>query len=152
MVEQFIIDFLSCPVERKFPGILTRYPSTLQLQHVYSMSSILFSLSDREHLQLRYLPSLSNLTHGWGAFLVRSCPSNMFNGNINKQVPFNNHSSSQDDSKTYRNAKNVWMGGSYFSKALCAIHIMDYACWTDLPDRSRCSFPACCSRLGWTWC
>ena len=58
------------------------------------------------------------------------------------------HVSSQDEFGLYKAAKNVWKFGGKESKALCALHAFDYACFDDiLPD----GIPQLCSEVYSTW-
>jgi len=150
--EQFVTDFLSCPFQhsRKYMGIhdpYEQYPETLEMSHVYSMSSAL-SLISKRTLQPQYLPSLKNLTYQWAPFITASCPSYMFSSTfksviLKSLVPPNLHESGVDKLGAYKIAKTVWTEGSRVSKSLCAMHIMDYACWTNLPD----GIPSVCLEL-----
>eukprot|EP00934_Nitzschia_sp_Nitz4_P005672 Nitzschia sp. Nitz4//scaffold22_size323478//252460//253505//NITZ4_000573-RA/size323478-snap-gene-0.566-mRNA-1//-1//CDS//3329543133//5662//frame0 len=143
--QQFIIDLLSCPIENNLPGILDMYPQQLEIQHVFSMSSVLHLLAKEQAStnvtrQFFYLPSLHNLTNNLGPFLVQSCPDS-FSGETKQKLLSTKvnthdgeHESSKDPTGSYTASKQVWKEGGSFSRALCALHVMDYACWRDLPE------------------
>ena len=44
------------------------------------------------------------------------------------------HNSSSDPLGTYKASRDVWLDQGPVARALCVLHVMDYACWTDLPD------------------
>lgn len=152
---QFLTDFLSCPFERKKIGIYhdlkEHYAETLELSHVYSMTGVLhylhneISVKDLQHT-FHDFPGLANLSTGWGPFVAQSCPSGTFSEEQMTQlntvrVHPNEHPSSQQP--FYKIIKKVWQNDVQIAKALCAIHLLDYACWRDLPD----GVPAVCQEL-----
>jgi len=153
--EQFLTDVLSCPFERGWKGIYKtwdQYPSTLELPHVYSMTNTLHHLATSTNVipseDFHYLPTLTNLSYTFGPFVVDQCPPGTFSDSMEKQlregrVGINHHESSADPTGSHKAAKRVWTQGSSFSRALCALHIMDYACWKNLPD----GVPTVCMEL-----
>ena len=144
--EQFVVDLVSCPFEQNFRGIFhgwDKYPSALEFPHLYSMVGVLQMLSRGSGLNLtsdlHYLPTLTNLSSTWGTFVAESCPTGTFPPQVEtdlllKSVGSNHHKSSLDKIGCYKAATEVWNSRSRFSNALCAISMMDYACWRDLPD------------------
>jgi len=106
------------------------------IHHVFSMSNVL----QGNVKNVKYLPSLHNLTEDLGPFIVRSCPRSFSSETkarlLNTKVNVNKgkHDSSKDPLGAYKAAKRVWRAGGAYTRALCALHIMDYACWRDLPD------------------
>ncbi|CAJ1962899.1 unnamed protein product [Cylindrotheca closterium] len=144
--EQFVADLLTCPIGKKLPGIINAGAiRKLELEHLYSMTGVLRLLDKddsvtRSNRNFHYLPSLKNLNETWGPFVVSSCPRSFSNTTKTKLLTTpmitesGKHESSGDPHGTYKSAKLVWKHGGPTAKALCAIHLMDYACWQDLPD------------------
>jgi hypothetical protein len=139
--QQLITDILDCPTGRHYRGILDPYPATLELQHLYSMTGVLNRLLAKNMTRdLHYLPSLEDLEHSWPQFIVESCPGSFSNATATRilttemNISRGTHESSKDLLGTYAAAKRVWSEGGVFAKALCALHILDYACWKDLPE------------------
>jgi hypothetical protein len=112
--------------------------------HLYSMTGVLTLLASDERINvsrdLHYLPSLEDLEHSWPRFMVESCPGSFSNATATRILTTEmdssrgTHESSKDRLGTYAAAKRVWSEGGVFAKALCALHILDYACWKDLPE------------------
>jgi hypothetical protein len=147
--QQLITDLLDCPTERHYKGITDPYPNTglpaLELEHLYSMTGVLklptrFDAGSNMGINLHYLPSLEHLQHSWPRFMVESCPGSFSNATAKRilttemNISRGNHDSSKDLLGTYAGTKRVWREGGVFAKALCALHILDYACWKDLPE------------------
>ena len=144
--EQFVADLVTCPVGKNLPGVLVEdFPNTLEMEHVYSMSSILRLIAedpyiDNSNINFHYLPSLANLNELWGPFVLFSCPHAFSNETKAKFVTTPmvtesaKHFSSDDPLGTYKAAKMAMKQEGPVSKALCALHLMDYACWQNLPD------------------
>jgi hypothetical protein len=142
--QQLITDLLNCPMARQYKGILDSYPGQLEMQHLFSMTGFLRSLSLDQSVNMtrdvHYLPSLDDLEHTWPQFMVKSCPESFSNATATHILAtkmnsdLGSHKSSKDLLGTYAAAKRVWSEGGSFAKALCALHILDYACWKDLPE------------------
>ncbi len=122
--------------------------------------------ANEEHpaaLSTWFLPTLENLTDTFPAFLADRCPSLAYNyqrrhervsleseiSNFDKTQPRGNaslppmkrrgmHESSNDGYGTYKAAKDVWKKGGPAARALCVLHIFDYACFDlDIPPLCR---------------
>lgn len=121
-------------------------------KHFASMSRILPTLSRFNLIPSAtwYLPTLENLTETFPAFLADRCPlvSNNYQrrqhrlkNNSNVSLPpmtrSGMHESSNDAYGTYKAAKDVWKQGGPAARALCVLHIFDYACF-DLKIPSLC--------------
>jgi hypothetical protein len=142
--QQLIIDILDCPWKRHYRGLTDPWPNRLELEHLYSMTGVLHFLALNTGVNmsrdLYYLPSLKDLKHSWPRFMVESCPGSFSNATATRilttEMNTTNgaHKSSKDLLGTYAAAKRVWSEGGVFAKALCALHILDYACWKDLPE------------------
>lgn len=192
-LKQFLVDFLSCPFERGFKGVAEKYPMTLELSHLYSMSGVLYNLDAKSKSKseknrqndttttttatttasathtaeqpqfntmsdFHYLPSLTNISTQWGPFVAEKCGESVLSLSNNKNdndlmkstflntsiiVGSNAHTSSTR--KEYDAIKQAVMIAQEqeenaddlslsITKALCAPHLLDYACWKDLPD------------------
>jgi hypothetical protein len=142
--QQLITDLLDCPMARNYKGIDAAWPVRLELEHLFSMTGTLRLLSlDRSvnmTSDVHYLPSLDDLEHTWPQFMGKSCPESFSNATTTRILTtemnsdLGNHMSSKDLLGTYAAAKRVWSEGGVFAKALCALHLLDYACWKDLPE------------------
>ena len=124
---------------------------------------------------LWFLPTIENLTETFPSFLAERCPrmaSNYYSqlqqsnekGNIitntntpseppQLQLPPMNrrgtHKSSNDGYGTYKAARDVWNRGGPVSRALCALHAMDHACFAandedNVDERPRLRIPDLC--------
>ncbi|KAL9178521.1 hypothetical protein ACHAXT_001859 [Thalassiosira profunda] len=105
------------------------YPSTpaWNIFHVFSMTGALMELAGkRNSVRFFYLPSIEALDENFPKFLARSCKGKPF---PIKYV----HPSQEDDYGFYDAAKSVWKEQDAISRALCAIHAMDYACFEAIP-------------------
>jgi len=100
---------------------------------------------------LHDLPSLANVSRIWGAFVLKSFgggsrgafqnggPNVVFPNHVVQKLlytaaPKNKPKSSLDHFGFYAAAKRVWKEQGRTSRALCAIHLINYLCWQDLPD------------------
>ena len=136
--EQFVTDFVGGAASSGIPV------TDIGLYHMFSMTGVLWELK-RQRNRLgedaprltAYLPSLSNLDVEFPKFLMRSCnglPPEM-------GIPFSvktRHSSEDDVRGFYSAAKRAWSKQDTISRALCAIHAMDYACFDSIPIPSLC--------------
>uniref|UniRef100_A0A7S1FPH5 Sulfotransferase domain-containing protein n=1 Tax=Corethron hystrix TaxID=216773 RepID=A0A7S1FPH5_9STRA len=140
-LRQFLVDFLSCPHERSYKGMDYKFfPQVLEIQHVFSMSRVLFHLH-MDHVDavkdLHYLPTIENLTNTLGPFVAEKCGVGLLK---EKKIPNNLGMHGSSDRPEYKNYKNMHKENLkdklslQVVKALCAMHLMDYACWRDLPD------------------
>ena len=121
---QFLIDIISdVSTQRGYDA--------LEFGHVWSMSGILHHLN-RQGLRLTsYLPSLHNLTHKWPEFLASTCKG--LPGSIKEPMPLEGqHESSSDPYGFYADAKHAWAEQEDIARALCAMNLMDYACYDKL--------------------
>jgi len=141
--QQFVADLVTCPIGKELPGIVERLPRNLEIEHVYSMTAIL-RLMDKDpylngtEINFHYLPSLANLEELWGPFVLFSCPrafSEETKAKFVREMKVEKfHESSNDPLGTYQAAKTVMKEEGPTARALCVLHVMDYACWQDLPD------------------
>lgn len=142
--EQFVADLVTCPIGKNLPGIVEKHPKNLEIEHVYSMTAILRLIhqdpyiNGTDSVNFHYLPSLANLNELWGPFVLFSCPlafSDETKAKFVRQMKTDKiHESSDDPLGTYKAAKSAMKEEGPTAKALCALHLMDYACWQDLPD------------------
>eukprot|EP00934_Nitzschia_sp_Nitz4_P005952 Nitzschia sp. Nitz4//scaffold22_size323478//254356//255013//NITZ4_000574-RA/size323478-snap-gene-0.563-mRNA-1//-1//CDS//3329543136//5942//frame0 len=143
--QQFLIDLLSYPIERRYPGILDSYPRQLELQHVYSMSGVLELLAAESKKynisrEIHILPTINDLTVTLGPFISKSCPNSFSKATkkrlkkIEMNTTVGEHQSSGDPFGTYAASQEAFNRGGPIARALCAMHLMDYACWRDLAD------------------
>ncbi|CAJ1959729.1 unnamed protein product [Cylindrotheca closterium] len=142
--DQFVADLVTCPIGKNLPGIVDKHPRNLEIEHVYSMSAILRLLDKdtyipKSRVNFHYLPTLANLNETWAPFVLSSCPRAFSNETRTKLLttpmrPERWHESTKDQLGTYKVAKAAMKKEGPTAKALCALHLMDYACWQDLPD------------------
>jgi hypothetical protein len=100
--------------------------------HIFSMSRILTELNRVGGQLTAYLPSLANLNSKFPQLVQSTCGLKETLPPIPKDK--GHHKSSEDLEGFYQAAKDVWTDKGAIARALCALHAMDYACWTDLPD------------------
>ena len=89
-----------------------------------------------------YLPSIENLTSTFPPFLQATCgvvgdggAETGGGGSLKGGGEMSlggQHNSSNDEFGTYHAAKQVWKQQGPIARALCILHIVDYACWTEL--------------------
>lgn len=135
--EDFVDNFVGGPSRVGIDLALT------ELMHVFSMSGFLKRLDKMRRclgtdLSLAgYLPSLDDLNVAFPRFLRETCPGasriDAFEGEGEKM-----HPTSSDPLGTYSAAKRVWQVGNHTSRALCAIHAIDYACFDAVPVPRAC--------------
>jgi hypothetical protein len=112
----------------------TELSSHYVFTHFFSMSRILPLLHNVNLTLSGYLPSLENLEERWPKFITETCPEMPPLSDFPNLKKHGQHQSSKDKFGIYRAAKEVWNDQGHVARALCVIHAMDYACWTDLPD------------------
>ena len=79
-----------------------------------------------------YLPSLENLAKKFPQFLAETCPGIPSDIADEQMVLAGQHESSEDPFGYYAAAKGVWEDLGHTARALCALNVMDYACWDRL--------------------
>ena len=84
-----------------------------------------------------YLPSISNVSAAFPNLVAMNCPGfeEEFGRPFTKQF---DHPSQNDDFGFYAAAKRVWSKQDATSSALCALHLMDYACFDLIPIPDLC--------------
>lgn len=132
--EQFVSDFIVGPQRANH--------YVLELQHVFSMTGVLWGLKqlkdcsgDEVPRLTAYLPSLSNLDTEFPKLLQRTCSGLPHLDSFVKKFV---HPSQSDPYNTYSAARQVWGHHEGASRALCAIHALDYACFESIPVPSLC--------------
>jgi len=126
--EQFVAEYVSSDTEREGWDW-----KSLELEHIWSMSGVLYDLNQSGGHMADYLPSLSNLTYDWPQFLQSTCPTIEQDIARRPMAIRGQHGSSRDRHGYYAAAKLVWAGGGATARALCVLNVMDYACWGKLP-------------------
>ena len=131
--EQFVVDLIG--------GALNHLND---ISHVFSMSGVLWYLKSLEERigyspQLTsYLPSLVDINDEFPKLLNKTCPG--LPPAAVDSFPFKTkHDSSSDQFGFYTGAKEAMKDKeSPVSRAICAIHAMDYACYDELDVPERC--------------
>mmetsp|Transcript_2451 Transcript_2451/g.3588 ORF Transcript_2451/g.3588 Transcript_2451/m.3588 type:complete len:394 (+) Transcript_2451:209-1390(+) len=136
---QFIVDILQGGPEMTF--------WEMDMRHVYPMMRILEPISNLKgkvsnqtlHVAA-YLNSTSNLSQTWPAFAAKSCPHSLPANYTVQPIPpdFGVHNSSKDPYGFYRAAKETWKEQGPAARALCILHVLDYACWRELEIPKLC--------------
>lgn len=117
--KQFVTDFILHPNAMRQGAF----------DHLDLMSRILPTLAEQGISLTGYLPSLDNLTSAWPQFVQSTCHSE----DLFKEMAVSaQHESSEDPFGTYQAAQNTWRQEGPIAKALCILHVMDYACWDKL--------------------
>jgi hypothetical protein len=136
--EQFVRDFVGGPVSS---GVYQGYQQLLEMAHLYSPSGILWGLKllrdcQGEHSpQLTaYLPTLQNIGIEFPKMIQRHCSVPQFDP-FEKQAT---HASQTDSYNYHATAEQVWREENATSRALCAIHALDYACFDHIPVPDIC--------------
>ena len=124
--EQFVADYVTGPDRSGWNW----YP--MEFGHVWSMSGVLSRLDREGGKMTAYLPSLDNLAHKWPAFLVDTCPGIPSDIAETPMALAGQHESSSDPFGYYAAAKGVWDDRGNTARAICALNVMDYACWDRL--------------------
>jgi hypothetical protein len=99
--------------------------------HTFSQSRILVDMDRVGGHLTAYLPSLANLATKFPKFVKSTCGLKQKVTVMDEEKM--HHKSSDDEEGFYQAAKDVWTNEGSVARALCALHAMDYACWTDLP-------------------
>lgn len=125
-------------------------------EHVFPTSRVLSELAELGLSLTAYLPSLDQLSTRWPTFLKQHCPGfdgafsagadsdrNKANASLlqnphvllseQRMATSGQHDSSSDPYQTYQAALQVWEDQESTAKALCVLHVLDYACWINLP-------------------
>ncbi|KAL7526812.1 hypothetical protein ACHAWF_004780 [Thalassiosira exigua] len=125
--EQYVADLIGSALS----------PYGNQIKHVFSMTGILRLLNWKQLKLTAYLPTLKNLGEEFPKFLNNTCPG--LPPDAYKQFPIKTHHHSQSDPYGfYAAAKRVVKENKSISKALCAIHAVDYACFDAIPVPEVC--------------
>ena len=109
------------------------FTSNVVYSHFFPMSRILVALKKFNTSLSGYIPDLANLTSTWPEFMSSTCPNFPRPELIPKMPEEGQHASSKDRLKLYKAAKDVWAEAGPISRALCLLHLFDYACFDDLP-------------------
>lgn len=113
------------------------YPSLpfSNIFHSFSQTGVLWILKEQVDILgvnaprlTAYLPSISNVSAEFPNLVATNCPGfeEEFGRPFTKQF---SHPSQKDEFGFYAAAKRVWSKQDATSRALCAIHLMDYACF-----------------------
>ena len=102
--------------------------------HFYSMSRVLVVLTNLNLTLTSYIPTLSNITITWPAFVSSTCPGAPPLDEFPHMTKQGQHRSSKDRLGLYKAAKDVWEEGGPVARSLCLLHAFDYACYEDLPE------------------
>jgi len=121
----------------------------LELMHLWGMAGMLATLHQHgNHPLTQYLPGISNLNERWPRFVADTCfddtatttdtwrPPLPFPPNTTMPL-MGQHGSSQDPEGTYAAAKQMWNAQGATARAICALQVMDYACFefeNGIPD------------------
>mmetsp|Transcript_6650 Transcript_6650/g.14165 ORF Transcript_6650/g.14165 Transcript_6650/m.14165 type:complete len:335 (+) Transcript_6650:1-1005(+) len=111
--------------------------------HFYSMSRILLVLANKNLTLTSYIPTLSNITTTWPAFVSSTCPGAPPLDEFPRMTKQGQHRSSKDRLGLYKAAKDVWEEGGPMARSLCLLHAFDYACYQNLPE----SVPPLCQKV-----
>ena len=139
ILNSFVRDFVGGPVSS---GVYQGHQQLLEISHLYSPSGILWGLNfllrdcmgELAPRLTAYLPSLQNIDIEFPNMIQRHCSVPQFDP-FEKQA---NHISQADSYNYHAYAKQVWMEENATSRALCAIHALDYACFDDIPVPDIC--------------
>ena len=82
-----------------------------------------------------YLPSLTNLDTEFPKLLNETCSGLPPFDSFKERIV---HASQSDKFNFYSAAKQAWKHQGNVSRALCAIHALDYACFDDIPVPTLC--------------
>jgi hypothetical protein len=122
------------------------YPSLpfSNIFHSFSQTGVLWHLKEQVDLLnvnaprlTAYLPSISNVSAAFPNLVATNCPEFEEEFNTPFTKPFG-HASSLDEFGFYAAAKRVWSKQDATSRALCALHLMDYACFDLIPIPDLC--------------
>lgn len=112
-----------------------------QYSHFFSMSRVLSVLSKYNISLTGYIPTITNITSTWPAFIASTCKNAPTVDKIPKMTIQGQHRSSNDRLQMYQAARDVWNEGGPIARSLCLLHAYDYACWEHLPE----GIPRTCS-------
>ena len=85
-----------------------------------------------------YLPSLSNLDSTFPKFMAETCPG--VPAEFEKRFDHEHHHNSYDSKYGFDVAgKEIWAEHGDVAKALCALHVLDYACFDSIPVPDICN-------------
>jgi hypothetical protein len=129
-------------VAKEEPALATNH----EYHSFFSQSRVLSALADQKVALTGYIPSTDNLASAWPKFLAERCPGAPRPEelpHLRDPGPASSSSSREDPLKTLEAARAVWSRGGPVAKALCFLHALDYACWTDLPG----GIPRVCSEV-----
>ncbi|KAL7452396.1 hypothetical protein ACHAWC_004117 [Mediolabrus comicus] len=140
--ERYVSDFVwSAPSTGVYPS----NPFS-NIFHTYSMCGILWVLKEQADLfgvnaptLTSYLPSISNVSSAFPNLVNTNCHG--FDAEFNRPFTSNresHHPSGKDEDGFYAAAKRVWSKQDATSRALCALHLMDYACFDLIPVPDLC--------------
>mmetsp|Transcript_10332 Transcript_10332/g.15531 ORF Transcript_10332/g.15531 Transcript_10332/m.15531 type:complete len:188 (+) Transcript_10332:166-729(+) len=143
---QFVADFLGGPSHYGWFSI------EVELPHLYSMTGILYEQQRINHCHgtnltlTAYLPSLSNLKYTFPKLLKDTCdvPAAGLPPELLEPYELEYNHGSQLMASTYgfvKAGKEIWAQGGDTARALCALHVLDYACYDAIP------VPALCKRV-----
>jgi len=127
--EQFVADFLTGPNHGDWTQVFHRE----ELDHLSSMSALLYGLAQSGAKMTSYLPSLNNLQEVWPQYIQKTCPG-LPKSIVGPMHLVPQHESKKDEHGFYEASKRVWAEAGPTARALCALHAIDYACWEELPD------------------
>ncbi len=139
--ERYVSDFVyGASSNRLFPS--APFPSNIL--HSFSQSGVLWVLKQQKDLMgvnspqlTAYLASISNVNLEFPNLVSTNCLGfeEEFGKPFTKQY---DHPSQQDEKGFYKAAKRVWSKQGATSRALCALHLMDYACFDLIPIPDLC--------------
>lgn len=142
--EQFVADFVggAASSSHVFPSIPEH-----NIYHVFSMTGVLWWMKrQRDTLaaeglmapSLHYLPTINDLDNEFPKFLSRTCHGLPLEATKRWNLKLGDHESRLDYYGFYSSAKRVWAKQLATSRALCAIHALDYACFDLVPVPMLC--------------
>lgn len=111
----------------------------MELEHVWGMSGILYQLSKHQLRLTNYMASLESLSSSWPKFLADTCPGLPDEAVELPMKITGQHDSSNDPFGNHAAAKAVWAEqSSNTARALCALNVLDYACFDKLDIHNLC--------------
>eukprot|EP00986_Skeletonema_menzelii_P005043 scaffold1778_cov135-Skeletonema_menzelii.AAC.12 len=125
-------------------GLFPSRPVYSNIFHAFSQTGVLWLLKQQKDLTgvnsprlVAYLPSIYNVSATFPNLIKTNCPG--FELEFGR--PFSkkfDHPSQKDQNGFYAAAKRVWSKQGATSRALCALHLMDYACFDLIPIPDLC--------------
>ncbi len=138
--ERYVSDFIyGASSTEMFPSL----PAS-NIYHTFSQTGVLWLLEQQNALMgvnaprlVAYVPSISNISARFPDLVATNCQGfeEEFGRSFNKQF---DHPSQKDEQGFYAAAKRVWGKQDATSRALCALHLMDYACFDLIPIPNLC--------------